>query len=253
VVDVGHCIELYSEFSCTGGIYRPFPDSISYRIPLRKLADADIREHLRHVWTDPLSLDPSRHHARVTRELAVKLADLAKSLEFSGHQPDRIGEFLMRCLFTFFAEDIGLIPEKSFSTLIEGLRGNTEMFPDTAKDVWQAMRDGSKSIALKRQLLHFNGGLFEKAEALRRTYPDVSESADYVMYWWHMAGQLAREEKIKRFGFITTNSLPMINNRKILQHHLSATPPLSVISPSSSPFPTTPGSIPPTARRCVSP
>jgi hypothetical protein len=31
VVDVGHCIELYSEFSCTGGIYRPFPDSISYR------------------------------------------------------------------------------------------------------------------------------------------------------------------------------------------------------------------------------
>jgi len=28
------------------------------------------------------------------------------------------------------------------------------------------MRDGGKSVALKRQLLHFNGGLFEKAEAL---------------------------------------------------------------------------------------
>ena len=166
VVDVGHCIELYSEFSCTGGIYRPFPDSVSYRIPLRKLADSETRDRLRRVWTDPLSLDPSRRHARVTRDLAVKLADLAKSLEFSGHTSERVGEFLMRCLFTFFAEDIGLIPEKSFSTLIEGLRGNTELFPDTVQDVWKAMRDGTKSVALRRQLLHFNGGLFEKAEAL---------------------------------------------------------------------------------------
>jgi len=166
VVDVGHCIELYSEFSCSGGIYRPFPDSVSYRIPLRKLTDADTRDRLRRVWTDPLSLDPSRRHARVTRDLAVKLADLAKSLEFSGHTSERVGEFLMRCLFTFFAEDIGLIPEKSFSTLIEGLRGNTELFPDTVQDVWKAMRDGTKSVALRRQLLHFNGGLFENAEAL---------------------------------------------------------------------------------------
>ncbi len=58
---------------------------MSYRIPLKKLADVEIRDRLRHVWTDPLSLDPSRRHAKVTRELAVKLADLAKSLEFSGH------------------------------------------------------------------------------------------------------------------------------------------------------------------------
>ena len=26
VVDVGHSLELYSEFSCTGGTYIPFPD-----------------------------------------------------------------------------------------------------------------------------------------------------------------------------------------------------------------------------------
>lgn len=169
VVDVGHCIELYSEFSCSGGIYRPFPDSASYRIFLKDLAKVDCRERLRLVWSDPLSLDPSRHSARVTRELAVKLADLAKSLEFSGHQPEGVGEFLMRCLFTFFAEDIGLIPEKGFSSLLEELKGNTDMFPDTVRDVWNAMRDGGKSVALKRKLLHFNGGLFDNAEVLTVT------------------------------------------------------------------------------------
>ncbi|RKX37600.1 MAG: class I SAM-dependent DNA methyltransferase, partial [Verrucomicrobia bacterium] len=32
VVDVGHSIELYSEFSCTGGTYIPFPAPGSHRI-----------------------------------------------------------------------------------------------------------------------------------------------------------------------------------------------------------------------------
>ncbi len=166
VVDVGHCIELYSEFSCTGGIYRPFPDSASYRIALNDLAHPDIRERLRLVWSDPLSLDPTRQSARVTRELAVKLADLAKSLEFSGYSSDEVGEFLMRCLFTFFSEDIGLLPDGCFTALLESLRGFEDMFADMVTDVWGAMRDGGKSIALKKQLLHFNGGLFDKAGAL---------------------------------------------------------------------------------------
>ena len=40
------------------------------------------------------------------------------------------------------------------------------VFAAMVKDVWDAMRDGGKSIALKKQLLHFNGGLFDKAGAL---------------------------------------------------------------------------------------
>ena len=34
VADVGHCFDIYAEFSCTGGIYIPFPDQGSRRIPL---------------------------------------------------------------------------------------------------------------------------------------------------------------------------------------------------------------------------
>ena len=50
VVDVGHRIELYSEFSRTGGSYVPFPDPRSHRIALEDLRDPDIRERLRKVW-----------------------------------------------------------------------------------------------------------------------------------------------------------------------------------------------------------
>ena len=88
VVDVGHRIELYSEFSRSGGTYVPFPDPRSHRIALEDLRNPDIRERLRKVWTDPLSLDPSRESARVTREIAERLAKLARSLEKSGHDPE---------------------------------------------------------------------------------------------------------------------------------------------------------------------
>jgi len=41
-------------------------------------------------------------------------------------------------------------------------------------------------------------------DALRQCWKRVPESADFVMYWWHHAANLAREKKIQRFGFITT-------------------------------------------------
>lgn len=44
VVDVGHSIELYSEFSCTGKAYLPFPDPRSHRIQLADLAKAEVRQ-----------------------------------------------------------------------------------------------------------------------------------------------------------------------------------------------------------------
>ena len=89
VVDVGHVIELYAEFTRSGATYTPFPDPRSHRIRLADLADAAIRARLALLWTDPLALDPSRVSARVTRTVAVQLGALAQSLESAGHRPDR--------------------------------------------------------------------------------------------------------------------------------------------------------------------
>jgi hypothetical protein len=51
---------------------------------------------------------------------------------------------------------------------------------------------------------------------LRQAYPDVAESADFVMYWWHKAANLALDGKILRFGFITTNSIKQTFNRRVV-------------------------------------
>lgn len=67
------------------------------------------------------------------------------------------------------------------------------------------------------------------AETIRKTIKAVPESSDYVMYWWDHAAGLARAGKIRRFGFIATNSLRQTFNRKVLEAHMSAKKPLSLL------------------------
>jgi hypothetical protein len=166
IVDVGHAIELYSEFSCTGKTYLPFPDPRSYRIQMADLAHDQIQKRLRLAWTEPHALDPSKQSAKATRQVADRLASLAKALEQAGYSPEKVGNFLKRCLFTLFSEDIGLIPHNSFTDLLESLKGKADTFAPMAESLWSTMKDGGFSPVLREKLLRFNGGLFEDAEAL---------------------------------------------------------------------------------------
>ncbi len=81
VVDVGTVIEVYAEFSQTGGTYTPYPDPRSHRLALADLAKPEVQDRLRRIWQDPDSLNPARISAQVTREVATLLARLAKALK----------------------------------------------------------------------------------------------------------------------------------------------------------------------------
>ena len=166
VVDVGHRIELYSEFSRSGGNYVPFPDPRSHRIGLDDLRNPAIRQRLRKVWLEPLALDPSRESARVTRAIAAQLAELAKSLERSGHAADAVAQFLMRCLFTMFAEDVRLLPEQSFRNLLQQHRERADTAMRMLAQLWRDMDGGGFSAVLATDVLQFNGKLFKQPDTL---------------------------------------------------------------------------------------
>ncbi|WP_299986665.1 DNA methyltransferase [uncultured Pontibacter sp.] len=166
VVDVGYCIDLYADFARQGKTYVPFPDPLNYRITLDELHRTEVRERLRLLFTEPLELDPSRRAARVTRELAERLAKLAASLELAGHTPEQVAGFLMRCLFTMFAEDVQLLPDNSFTKLLQDYRHNIQHFPDALRALWQSMDKGGFDPALRTSIPQFNGYLFKNPEAL---------------------------------------------------------------------------------------
>jgi hypothetical protein len=108
---VGQVIELYAEFTRSDATYTPFPDARSHRLKLDDLRDASIRDRLRTLWLDPMALDPARASAQVTRDVAVQLAALARSLDATGQSAEKSAAFLTRCLFSMFAEDVGLLPK----------------------------------------------------------------------------------------------------------------------------------------------
>ncbi len=162
VCDIGYCFDLHASFDGSGA-YRPFPDGFRKRLYL-----TDLERHtplLRALWLDPLALDPSRHQSKITREIAAKIAVLARELEASGQDARRVAEFLMRCLFTMFAEDVGLLPQKLFSKYLhEYWLPNPPSFPAGAGALWRDMNEGRETAAGK--LLRFNGGLFADSQAL---------------------------------------------------------------------------------------
>ncbi|VVN25410.1 class I SAM-dependent DNA methyltransferase [Pseudomonas fluorescens] len=166
VADVGKSLALYSEFSLSGGNYVAYPDPRSHKIPLEKLRDADTRELLKRVWLDPKNLDPTRYAGKITRVIADQLAKLAKSLEDSGHPAEQVASFLMRCLFTMFSEDVGLLPDRGFTELLERLKAKPESFCKQLRSLWQTMNTGGFAPALDTDVLQFNGGLFADAQVI---------------------------------------------------------------------------------------
>ena len=174
VVDVGNRIELYAEFSRSGATYTPFPDPRSHRIALDDLRKPELRERLRQVWTDPLALDPSRESARVTREIAAQLAELAKRLEADDHGAEAVAQFLMRCLFTMFAEDVKLLPSDSFRDLMIRHADQPDVAMRMLAQLWRDMDSGGFSAAIAGDVLRFNGKLFKQPDTLPLDKPQLA-------------------------------------------------------------------------------
>jgi len=66
------------------------------------------------------------------------------------------------------------------------------------------------------------------AEALWRANPDVGRSADLVMHFWNRAADILTRPgtRLKRFGFVTTNSITQEFSRRVIAARLEA---LSVV------------------------
>ncbi|KNX40175.1 hypothetical protein ROTO_32990 [Roseovarius tolerans] len=212
IVDVGHVIELYSDFSGQGQGYTQYPDGNRYRITLDDLRDEKTRERLRTIWTDPHALDPSKISAQVTREVADRLAALGRSFEGQGHEPEQVARFLMRCLFTMFAEDVDLIPHGCFSDLLKRLRGHPAHAAPALKALWEIMNTGGFSAVLTTDLKRFNGGLFKEADALPLSEVQLSLLIDAATCDW-------RDVEPAIFGTLLERALDKRQRHKLGAHY----------------------------------
>ena len=164
VCDVGSRFDIYADFSGKGYNYVQFPDPENFRIHLDDLKKPGVQERLKRIWTDPYSLNPELQQTKVTKNIANQLALLCQSLEEQGYSTKDVINFLMRFVFSMFAENVLLIPDQKFSRTLIEMKNNPQNIHLVLNDIWQAMNEGNFSLSLLLNLKKFNGGLFKEVE-----------------------------------------------------------------------------------------
>jgi restriction-modification enzyme MmeI-like protein len=119
---------------------------------------------LRSAFEHPEQLRSDQTTEGVTRQAAQEFGKLAEALRSAGHDPEKSAHFLIRILFCLFAEDVGLLPENLFTKLVDSTKDNPTKFHELLQQLFGHMAEGG-FFGLDR-IPHFNGGIFDSAEAL---------------------------------------------------------------------------------------
>ncbi len=112
----------------------------------------------------------------------------------------------MRCVFSMFAEDIGLLPDNEFRTAVEVGLGDLNEFPEAMRGLWAAMDEG-KRFGL-RKLLRFNGRFFADVEVLPVEAADLAVLLEAAQADW-------RHVEPTIFGTLLTRALDPEERHKL--------------------------------------
>jgi type II restriction/modification system DNA methylase subunit YeeA len=141
--------------------------NVIHEIRLEELDNPRSLEILRAVFNEPEKLKPGATSAAITEEAASHLAEIAQSLRDAGHDPLDVARFLDRIIFSLFAEDIGLLPPKIFSRIVEKSRHDPDRFQRQIELLFGAMAKGGDFGA--DEIRYFNGNLFSDGKPLKLT------------------------------------------------------------------------------------
>ncbi len=142
----------------------------TYTVTLEDIRDrpAEALPILRALMLDQEALRPKQTPDQVTAAAATSFAEIARSLQERGHQPEAVAHFLNRVLFCLFAEDVGLLPRRIMTELIEARSGNPGLFHEGLAELFDRMSDRTASRYFGNARIEwFNGGLFDGAAVIQ--------------------------------------------------------------------------------------
>ena len=85
--------------------------------------------------------------------------------------PADAAHFLVRIVFCLFAEDIGLLPDRIFTNVVEKTRAQPALFRDYLAQLFQAMATGGHFLL--EPIRHFNGNLFSGDDVIALTAAEI--------------------------------------------------------------------------------
>jgi type II restriction/modification system DNA methylase subunit YeeA len=127
---------------------------------------------LRAVMGNPEVLKPTETRDELTAKAAGKFASLAQSIQGRGHEPQATAHFLNKLLFSLFAEDAGLLPNRLLSRLMESTEKEPMSFAAGLTDLFTLMTENGGLYGVER-IQWFNGGLFDGADVIALTTDEI--------------------------------------------------------------------------------
>ncbi|MEX2431544.1 MAG: DNA methyltransferase, partial [Dehalococcoidia bacterium] len=137
---------------------------------------------LRNVFTNPEALRPGQTITGLTEEAARQFARVADMLRARDIDPHKAAHFLVKLVFCFFAEDVGLLPERHFSRIVERTVEKPAEFVSYTRTLFQAMAKGGSSLL--EDIAYFNGNLFADAEVIELTPQELAVVRDAGKFNW---------------------------------------------------------------------
>jgi len=153
-----------------------------HRFDLSGLADPASLDILRKLFTDPEALRPDMTSAGLTEEVAKQFAVLADGMWLRGVPAEQAAHFLMKLMFCMFGEDIGLLPPRLFTSLVEKAKRNPAMLSRRLEGLFAAMARGGDFGA--DEIPYFNGGLFADADVVPLTPEEINILLSVAGYDW---------------------------------------------------------------------
>ncbi|MCK1271368.1 MULTISPECIES: class I SAM-dependent DNA methyltransferase [unclassified Bradyrhizobium] len=155
-------------------IHTNWTNSVSavHEFGLDELRDANVRDKLKSVFSDPERLRPGKTRQALTEEAAAEFAKLAQRLRDRGNAAETVAHFINRLVFCMFAEDVDLLPNKMFKRMLEHAASRPEEFHALASDLFKAMQSGGR-VGFEH-VAWFNGGLFNDDTALPLDKDDIA-------------------------------------------------------------------------------
>ncbi|MDD2610168.1 MAG: hypothetical protein PHX60_10860 [Giesbergeria sp.] len=148
--------------------------SQTHTIEIEELDQPEKRALLRRIWTAPESFKPRQTNRDITEAAARSFATLAEGLRQRGAgDANAVAHFLTQCLFCFFAEDVGLLPDRMFERLVNNQKIAPERLGQGLEQLFGAMQNGG--LFGVADIPWFNGGLFQTIHVPALTAPDVLE------------------------------------------------------------------------------
>ncbi len=153
-----------------------------YAFSLETLGEPANLDVLRRLFTDPDSLKPGLTAERITKEAAERIGQVADSMRSRAIAAPRAAHFLMKLMFCMFAEDIGLLPAKMFTRMLQNCKTDPERLQKQLAALFEAMAHGGDFGA--DPVLHFNGGLFADAAVEKSTISEIQHLIDANIHNW---------------------------------------------------------------------